>query len=232
MDLVLERAHSDAQQLEEAGFDGLMVENFGDAPFYADAVPPETVAGITRSVASLSGTTTLRIGVNVLRNDGLSAVGIAAAVDAKMIRVNVLSGMMNTDQGPIVGEAAQLVRERQRLSPDTQIWADVMVKHATPPPGLETIQAATDTWERGGADALVLSGPGTGHPLDLDEAATVREALPNAPLVVGSGGSVDNIAQLLEVFDCAIVGSATKVDGVVTNEVDPARAAAIVTTAN
>ena len=36
---IVDRARSDAQLLAEAGFEGIMVENFGDAPFYADDAP-------------------------------------------------------------------------------------------------------------------------------------------------------------------------------------------------
>ena len=43
-----------------------------------------------------------------------------------------------------------------------EIWADGMVKHATPPPGLDIKQAAEDTVIRGLADAVIVSGAGTG----------------------------------------------------------------------
>ncbi|NIW74677.1 MAG: phosphorybosylanthranilate isomerase, partial [Gemmatimonadetes bacterium] len=94
-----------------------------------------------------------------------------AATGARFIRVNVLSGSMFTDQGPIVGRAAEVARLRAALHPDLVVLADVMVKHATPPPGLTIEQAAADLWERSGADGIVVSGTGTGRPLqraDLD----------------------------------------------------------------
>lgn len=42
MDAVLDRARSDALAIAAAGFDGIMVENFGDAPFFTDDVPKVT----------------------------------------------------------------------------------------------------------------------------------------------------------------------------------------------
>ena len=103
------------------------------------------------------------VGVNVLRNDALAALGIAAATGARFIRVNVLTGLMYTDQGPITGKAAEVARARSRLAPDVEIWADVLVKHAVAPPGSDIRQMARDTIERGGADALIMSGSGTGE---------------------------------------------------------------------
>lgn len=222
MDQVLETAVSDAQILTEAGMPALMVENFGDAPFFADDVPSETVAALalTASTVAEAG---VPIGVNVLRNDGLAALGIASSVNAGFIRVNVLAGLMHTDQGPIVGRSAEIARKRVALCPDVEVWADVMVKHATPPEGLTARQAALDTFERAGADAIVVSGSGTGSEPDMEEAKEVRAAVPEARIVIGSGASASNLPQLIEVADTVIVGSDLKVDGIATNRPDPER---------
>lgn len=229
IDSVIGHALEDATQLQEAGFPALMVENFGDTPFFADSVPPETVAGMTRAVEALISTTGLPIGVNVLRNDALSAIAIAAVTGAAMIRVNVLAGLMYTDQGPIVGRAAELLRKRAALDVATEIWADVMVKHATPPPGLGAEQAALDTMERGRADALILSGAGTGTAPDLDRLKQVRAAVgDDVRLVIGSGASADNLADLYAVADTVIIGSSIKVNGQASDSVDAGRARALV----
>ncbi len=225
---VIKFAQRDAIILKEAGFPALMIENFGDAPFYPDKVPPITVAAMTRAVAIIVETTGLPVGVNVLRNDASAALAIAAATGASLIRVNVLTGLMNTDQGPIVGRAADVGRERRRLCPEVGILADVFVKHASPPFGITIEQAGLDTWERGGADALVVSGTGTGIAPDLDEAARLRKAVPEAKILVGSGSSAANLGALAEFADGAIVGSSLKVGGNVFNQVDPDRARELV----
>ena len=41
-----QRAVSDAQAYAQAGFDGVVVENYGDAPFFAGRVPAETSASM------------------------------------------------------------------------------------------------------------------------------------------------------------------------------------------
>lgn len=226
---VLEAAVSDARSLQDAGFPALLVENFGDTPFHADRVAPETVAAMTMAIEAVIDATGLPVGVNVLRNDALAALSIAAVTGAGFIRVNVLTGVMYTDQGPIVGRAPQLLRRRRELAPEIEIWADVMVKHATPPPGLDPGQAALDTIERGLADAVIVSGPGTGEEPELDVAAEVRAAVPKGTrVVVGSGANVANLARLMEFGDSVIVGSGVKVDGDANNPVDQLRAAAFV----
>ena len=228
LDGVIAFSLKDAQILKDAGFPALMVENFGDAPFYPDHVAPITVAAMTRAVGTIVEATGLPVGVNVLRNDALSALAIAAATGAVMIRVNVLTGLMNTDQGPIVGRAADVARQRRSLCPGVAILADVFVKHASPPPGLTIEQAGLDTWERGGADALIVSGTGTGAAPDLEEAARLRKAVPDVTILIGSGASAATLGSLAEVADGAIVGSSLKVGGRVSDPVDPDRARELV----
>jgi hypothetical protein len=190
IDEVLDAAVADAVKLAGAGFPALLIENFGDVPFHADRSDPETVAAMTVAARVVSDATTLPFGVNVLRNDALTALGIAVVTGAAFIRVNVLTGIMYTDQGPIVGRADELARRRAALAPDVEIWADVLVKHATPPPGLDIRQATEDTVSRGLADAVIVSGAGTGLEPDLQEAALARSVLTkDTRLVIGSGAS-------------------------------------------
>ncbi len=225
MDEIMKTAVSDASDLAEAGFPALMIENFGDVPFLADGVPAETISAMTVSVTEVSDATGLPFGVNVLRNDAVSALGIAAATGAAFIRVNVLTGIMYTDQGPIVGQAAAVLRKRSQLAPGVEIWADVMVKHAAAPAEIDASQAAADTVERGRADAVIVSGSGTGAEPDMHEATVVRAAVPTETrVVIGSGANVDNLSRLTGTADSVIVGSSIKVDGDARNRVDPRRA--------
>ncbi len=231
-DVVLERAVADARTLAEAGFGGLMVENFGDAPFFPDDVPAVTVAAMAGAVSELTRAVSIPIGVNVLRNDALAALAVAAVTGAPYIRVNVLTGTMFTDQGTITGRAAEVSRERHRLCPNTAILADVFVKHASPPPGVTIEQSGADTWERGGADALIVSGKGTGIEPDLELARRLRSAVPDARILIGSGATTANLPHLAEVANGAIVGTSLKEGGRLTQPVDPGRAAAIVEAAS
>lgn len=232
MNLVLDRAAIDATILAEAGFGGLMVENFGDAPFFPDDVPAVTVAAITAAVTVVQAAVSIPVGVNVLRNDALAALGVAAVTGASYIRVNVLTGTMFTDQGVLNGRAAEVARDRQRLCPETGILADVFVKHAAPLPGVTIEQSGADTWERGGADALIVSGTGTGAEPDLDLARRLRVALPEATILIGSGATSTNLSRLAKVASGAIVGSSLKQGGRPSQPVDFARAAALVEAAS
>jgi membrane complex biogenesis BtpA family protein len=220
---IIDCALGDAEALEQGGVDGLMVENFFDAPFFKDQVGPETVAAMTRIVTLIRQRTELPLGVNVLRNDGLSAIAVATACDCQFIRINILSWAMLTDQGIIEGKAAHILRYRRQLGSDVLIFADCLVKHAISlaPQAME--QAAMDTWERGGADALVVSGVATGKETDYNDVLAARQGAPDAPILIGSGVSQANLARFLPVADGVLVGTSLKVDGRVENPVDISR---------
>src|SRR5215212_5479938 len=123
----------DADALVDGGVHGLMLENFGDVPFYPGRVPAHTVAAMTAIATDVRRRFDLPLGINVLRNDGVSALGIAAAVEAEYVRVNVLCGARLADQGIIQGIAHDLLRERAMLNAHrVKIFADVDVKHSAP----------------------------------------------------------------------------------------------------
>ncbi len=228
LDAVIARAEEDAERLRDGRLDALVVENFGDVPFFGGPVPSETIAAMARAIDAVRRVApNLPLGVNVLRNDARAALGLCAATGASFLRVNVHSGTMHTDQGTLVGRAAETVRERARLAPHVAIFADIHVKHATPPPGERLIDAARDARLRGLADALVISGRATGSAAALEDLVQVREALPDTPLFIGSGLNPSNAAELLTVANGAIVATCLEVDGVPGAPVDPQRVAAL-----
>ena len=223
MDRVLDRAEKEALALQGGGADGIIVENFGDAPFRIGRVDPETVAGMTLAVNRIRQVTALPLGINMLRNDAGSALAVAVAAQAQFIRVNVHYGVMAADEGLVEGAAFATLRQRRLLGAEVQILADVMVKHAVPLGPSDLGLMARETINRGLADGLIVSGPATGTPAVAKDVATVRRALPDGLLLVGSGVNPDNAQELLARFDGAIVGTWLKPDGVIANPIDPER---------
>ena len=228
LDAVLAAAAADARALAAGGADALIVENFGDAPFFKESVPAETVAALTLGVQVVrEAAPTLPVGVNVLRNDAASALGIAAVTGAAFVRVNVHVGAMVTDQGVIEGRAAETLRLRERLCPGLPLLCDVHVKHAVPLGGGDLGVAARDTWYRGLASALIVSGTGTGAGVATADLEAVRAAVPEAPVWIGSGLDLASLPTLAPLCDGALVGTALKREGRVEASVDEARVRAL-----
>jgi membrane complex biogenesis BtpA family protein len=218
---VEDAAVRDGEALAAGGMHALMIENFGDVPFCPGRVPTQVVAHMTAIAAEIRRRVNLPIGINVLRNDGCSALAIAYAVGAEFIRVNVLCGARVTDQGIIQGIAHELLRERAMLKAEhIKIFADVDVKHsaALAPRPLE--EEIADTIERGLADAVIISGAGTGKHTDVEKVKRAKEAAGKTPVFVGSGVTIETIGGYLPYADGFIVGTALKRNGKADQPVD------------
>lgn len=229
---VVASALADARALVEGGADALLVENFGDAPFTPGRVEPATVAAMSVVAAEVRKTfPRTPLGVNVLKNDARAALAVAAAVGAEFIRVNVHAGAVLADQGIVQSDAYGTLRDRRLLGVAVAILADVGGKHAVPLAPVEVEQTARDLVHRGLADALVVSGPATGQATPLAEVKRVRSAVPEVPLLVGSGVTAETAAELLSVADGLIVGTSVKRGGDVGQPVDRARVETLVAAA-
>ncbi|MEK6644817.1 MAG: BtpA/SgcQ family protein [Planctomycetota bacterium] len=223
MQAIVERAVREAKMLVDAGFEAVIVENFGDSPFAADRVPRETIAAMSVITDHVVRAVGVPVGVNVLRNDGLSGLAVAAATGAAFIRVNVLSGVYATDQGFITGRPDELLPRRAMVAPRVKIAADVHVKHAQPISQPDIALAAEETAHRAGADMLIVSGAGTGYATDLQQVQRVKQTVPDRPVWIGSGVTAATVAECLESADGVIVGTALKRGGKTTAEMDAKR---------
>jgi uncharacterized protein len=225
---VIERAEQEATALAAGGVDGIIVENFFDAPFAKDTVDPAVVSAMTLIVDRIMNLVVVPVGINLLRNDAMSALAIASCVNAQFIRVNVLTGVTIADQGQIEGQAHQLMRYRKELGADVAILADVLVKHARPLGMPDLATAVEETIERGLADAVIISGWATGHPPSFEDLEIAFAAANGTPVFIGSGANWENISKLMKVADGAIVASSLKRHGKITEPVDPLRVAQFV----
>ncbi len=220
---VIERAEQEATALSSGGVDGILIENFFDAPFTKGTVDPAVVSAMSLVVQRIMNMVPQPVGINILRNDSRSAMAIAACTGAPFIRVNVLTGVVASDQGIIEGNAYELMRYRRELGTHTKVFADVLVKHSQPLSSPNLTLAIHDTIHRGLADAIIISGWATGSPptiVDLEEA---RQACGSTPLLIGSGARWDNITEILPLADGVIVSSSLKRHGQIHQPIDPIR---------
>ena len=228
---MLDAALGDAETLSSGGVDGMIIENFGDAPFHKgtreDPVPPDVSAGLALVADRIRREFDVDVGINCLRNDAIAALGAAAVSGARWVRVNVLTGTYVTDQGVIDGEAARVRDYRSQLGLSVELLADFMVKHASPLAPIDVVAGARDVSERSGADGLILSGTRTGEPVDASQLTEIKAAVGDFPVWLGSGLDAQNAALLWPLCDGAIVGTALKRGGRVSEPVELDRVKAL-----
>lgn len=220
-------ALADARTYLSNGVDGLIVENFGDAPFHRDQVEPHVVAAMAILGAEIKELAGRRpVGINVLRNAGEQAIGIASASGCEFVRINVLSGVVVADQGLIAGDAARWLRYRAALDSAVGIFADLRVKHATPLREATVEVEVEEMTLRGGADAILVTGPTTGRPPTADWLEEVAAGAHGRPLLVASGVDAENVKNLAAASGF-VVGSSLKHGGRIDAPVDGRRVRAL-----
>jgi membrane complex biogenesis BtpA family protein len=205
IDQLIDFALAEARELERAGLDAAIVENVGDAPFFRDAVPPATVAAMALLTREVKRATTMKVGVNMLRNAWEAALSVAYIAGADFIRCNVVIGAYVTDQGIIQGCAAELARLRESLDRRVLVFGDIHVKHAHPLYDVPIEDAAKDLAERGGVDAVIVSGRRSPDPPTLATVRLVANSV-KLPVLVGSGVGLHNVADFYRLSGGVLLG--------------------------
>ena len=231
VDQLVDQAVLEARQIEEAGFDAIIVENMHDAPYvHGDQLGPEIVAAMTRVCAAVTGAVRIPVGVQILSGGNRHAIAVASSTGAKFIRCENFVFSHVADEGLLSeAEAGGLLRYRRSIdAEDIKIFCDIKKKHAS-----HAITADIDIAEFAhageffGADGFIVTGVSTGKPTDLDDVKAVRNAT-ELPVLVGSGVTPESAQSLGEYADALIVGSWIKGDGFWKNAVDPERASKMV----
>ena len=240
LNALLERVLREVSILEGLGYDGVIIENYGDSPYPKRVRDPLALSVMAVVVREAVKSTRMRVGVNVLRNSGREAYAIAVATGARFIRVNALTETIVSDSGIIEPEAPRLRALRYNYK-GVEVYADILVKHA----GSLTLLAGSlpgkarggetevlreivaDAVERGGADKIVVTGYRTGEAPDPEFVRKIREVSPR-PLILGSGATPENIGIYKKHVDGVIVGSFIRAGGRAGNPLDEDRARAFI----
>jgi membrane complex biogenesis BtpA family protein len=223
---IVDQARAEVRALEEAGFHALLFCNESDMP-YRSAMPAEIVSAMTEVVAACRAATKLPHGVNMLI-DPAASIAIAHATGGRFVRA-FLTGVLVGDLGMMVPDGAGALRLRAHLGADNvRIICNVTPGFSINLDTRPVEQQAAGAVFIGLADMVCVSGPAAGREADLGLVERVARAVPDTPVVVGTGVSAANIRALARVADAFIVGTSIKKEGQTLNPVDPGRAVALV----
>jgi membrane complex biogenesis BtpA family protein len=225
VEAIYQRGLADARAYLDGGIDGLIVENHGDVPFSKpDDIGPETSAHMAVAADRIRREFGKPIGINVLANAAIPALAIACAAGAGFIRVNQWANAYVANEGIVEGAAAKSMRYRAGLKANNvKIFADAHVKHgAHAIVGDRPVEEQVRDLAFFDADAIIATGQRTGHAADINYIRMIKQAS-HLPTLVGSGVTIGNVNDIMEVADGVIVASSLKVDGVWWNPVEPGR---------
>lgn len=228
MEKVISKALVDAKNLDAGGISGILVENSFDFPHDSE-IGPETVAAMSIVVHEIVKVVSVPVGVVVIMESGdISSLAVAFSAGAKFVRAVSFNEAMVSSFGVYQGRPAKLFRYKRFLGANNmKIFSDVHVKHSVPLVDRSIEDSILDA-KMSGVDAIIVTGSGTGYAPPTELARKAKKASGSTPLILGSGVSPENISELLDIADGAIIGSYFKENGVYTNPIDTKRVSDLV----
>lgn len=218
---IIERALTDAEELQAGGVDALEVENFSDPTYYPEEVGPELVAAIAVISDHVIRKASIPVGICILA-DPKASLSVAHSVGAKFIRATFFTEASVDVSGLVCPKPHELLRFRKFLDPSIKIFTDVHIKHSAPLVNRPLGDSALDA-KYFLSDAVIISGTHTGKETKLDDIKEAKTAVEDFPVLVGSGFKKESADMILQFADGAIVGTSLKVGGVSSNPVDRKR---------
>jgi uncharacterized protein len=218
---LIEGVVKDIQNLQDGGVDAIMFGNENDRPYLFTA-PPEGVAAMTAVVEAAKPHLKVPFGVNYLW-DPIASVAIGAVTGASFVR-EIFTGLFASDMGLWQPDCAGAARLRRHLGCEHMkllfnINAEFAHSLDQRPIELRARSAVFSSL----ADAILVSGPITGEPVDRSDLRSVRDAVQSVPVFANTGVNIDNVREIMGLADGVVIGTHFKVDGQTWNPVDGER---------
>ncbi len=215
----------DLEVLQDAGVDGVLFCNEADLP-YQLKVGPEIVAAMASVVGQLRRDVRVPFGVNLLW-DAIASLAVARGVGATFVR-EVMTGVYESDLGMIEPSIGEIAGYRRAIGATDVLLFDNIAPEFASAIGRRSVADRAKGAAFMGMDAILISGAAAGTQFAMSDLEEAKAAAPATPIIANTGVRADSIGRIFRVADGAIVGTSLKRDGVTWNEVDPARAAALV----
>ncbi|MFI5821306.1 BtpA/SgcQ family protein [Streptomyces rishiriensis] len=211
---ILDTAVTSARALYEGGADGCLIQTVDRVYSVADESDPArtTAMGlIVRAVVEATGQD-FRVGVQLMRNAIKSSLAVAKVAGGDYVRAGALVGQTLTAHGMVRADPLEVMSYRRSIDAEAVgIVAEIDSMHFKWFGGEATTAQVARAARTVGADAVSLSHPDERTALDM--IASVRDAVPQLPIVLAGHTDHDNAARMLAAADGAFVGTCLESGG-------------------
>ncbi|MBS3073588.1 tryptophan synthase subunit alpha [Candidatus Pacearchaeota archaeon] len=190
------RALKEVEIYEKQGIDGAIVENFHSNEKDVLIVLQEIAKQKShKQLANLS------VGVNILPNEFQRSFEIANTYELDFIQLDFIAGEYHLRE-KLDTKHYDFFRKQY---PQIVVLGGVWPKYYHPIKGSNLENDLNEGIQR--ADAIVVTGEGTGIETPIEKIIKFKEILGDYPLIIGAGLNNQNVFRQLKIADGAIVGS-------------------------
>lgn len=201
---------AEAKILENAKFDGIIIENNYDLP-HSETIPKDASEMFLELAKLLEKNIKVPFGLDILWNDYQSSLDICSITKARFFRVPAFVDSVVTTYGPMPARAKEVTQLRKGMGLDhIAIFADIQVKHSEMVDKSKTLTQSAQEAIQSGADAIIVTGKWTGDAPKTSDLEETRIAVSDFPILIGSGATIENLPILTKYADGIIVGTALK----------------------
>lgn len=210
----VKRALEELAVFEEEGVDAAIIENYHGS-----------LQDVGRTLEALrERKVNVVLGLNILPNEFKISIPGTHQFGGEFVQIDRVAGVYEGNYG--YSELNYMeYKEIKEKHFEIIVLGGVWPKYYTPIEGSDLERDLKEGMHR--AEAIVVTGAGTGKETPLDKIKRFRSIVGDHPLVVGAGVTVDNAYEQLCLCDGAIVGSSLKADNDTHNPVDRARVRAL-----
>lgn len=202
----VKRALEELSLFEEEGIDGAIIENYHGSVEDVIATLQETSKRKSNIV----------VGINILPNEFHKSLPLAQQYGADFVQLDQFAGSYRS--GQLDFEQYEKVKSQHS---EIIVLGGVWPKYYQPIEGSNLKKDLRTGMQR--AEAIVVTGAGTGKETPFDKIKKFREIIEEHPLVIGAGLTPENAYEQLCISNGAIVGTSLKTDDNTRNLIDRQR---------
>lgn len=206
---IVKNAIEDAKLLIEGGVDAIALENFSDWPQYSTEVPLEAYSLMLSIAAQIKSFCTIPFGVNIEMNAWRQEWAMAYAVDADFIRVEAFVDNRAGSFGYIEACSTGMMNLMKEYPSKTVLFTDVHTAETYGVPEVPINELAKNAINHD-SSAIIVTENDQSKRVTVEDVKSMREAIGDFPIIVGSGVKPATVLDYLEYADAVIVGRGFK----------------------
>lgn len=217
------RAIREIKTYDKFGFDGALVENYHGSLHEVLQVmqrmqPKEPNDSLYKKLKfwEKQEKLNLKLGVNILSNEYDHAFPMVTSYGGSFIQVDRIAGNYKGVGG--IQNCHYDTYKNQKGNKEIVVLGGVWPKYYQPVDGSDLKADIEEAKKR--AEAIVVTGAGTGIETSLDKVKLFRAYCGEHPLILAAGATAENISNYWPYIDGVIIGSYLKKDRKTENELD------------